>query len=415
MASPIDISLFNQPIAKMYEEGNNVWLKQFKFKAHEASPISITKDEIIDTSTLIFQDRVAGFISDAMPGSYGKKIQDEYFSKHLGRVTSSVSDRLLFIGDRSLGALSFSPPTERNENLSDIISLKKMYEISKDLEHGNITNASIENFAVASHSAAGGARAKAVVGINLETKDILIGHNHGDLPNGFIRAIVKYDDDEKAKKSVYSKLEYIYSVIAKKSGISMTRCELLDTEDRRTHFVTERFDNIRGERHHIHSLAGLLHVDFTYPMQTDYEDMFRVALQLGATSSVKQLFKQMIFNYMMVNQDDHSRNFSFLQNHQGIWSTTPAYDLTYSNGEKQTAEHQLSFRGKALSGVHINDIFESAKTFNIDQLEIIDYIVQLSAMREHDLPAMMKEHGIPTNKYDQVMSKTSTRSFGGAL
>lgn len=415
MATPIDILLFDQAIAKMYEEGNNVWLKQHETKAHKASPISISKDEIIDTSSLVFQDRVAGFISDAMPGSFGKKIQDEYFLKYLGRSRASVSDRLLFIADRALGALSFAPPTQRSEYIDETVSLKEMYEISKNLEKGIVTNASIDNFAVAAHSAAGGARAKAVVGINLETKDILMGHNHGALPEGFIRSIVKYDDDEKAKKSVYSKLEYIYSVIAKKSGLNMTRCELISTEDGRSHFVTERFDNINGERHHVHSLAGLLHVDFNYPMQTDYEDMFRVALALGATGSINQLFKQMIFNYMLVNQDDHSRNFSFMMSPAGIWSATPAYDLTYANGEKQTSEHQLSFRGKPLSSIHINDIFQSASNFNINNDEIIKFISQLSALRESELPMMMKEYDLPQTKYASVMSSVSVRTFGGAL
>lgn len=157
-----------------------------------------------------------------------------------------MSDRLLFIADRALGALSFAPLVQRSEYIDETVSLKEIYEISKNLEKGIVANASIDNFAVAVHSAAGGARAEAVVGINLETKDILMGHNHGELPEGFIRSIVKYDDDEKAKKSIYSKLEYIYSVIAKKAGITMTRCELISTEDGRSHFVTERFDNIKG-------------------------------------------------------------------------------------------------------------------------------------------------------------------------
>lgn len=117
-------------------------------------------------------------------------------------------------------------------------------------------------------------------------------------------------------------------------------------------------------------------------MQTDYEDMFCVALALGATSSINQLFKQMIFNYMLVNQDDHSRNFSCMMSPSRVWSATPAYDLTYTNGEKQTSEHQLSFRGKPLSGVHINDIFQSASNFNINNDEIIKFISQLSALRE---------------------------------
>ncbi|CAI6150624.1 MAG: hypothetical protein SPLUMA2_SPLUMAMAG2_01791 [uncultured Sulfurimonas sp.] len=37
------------------------------------------------------------------------------------------------------------------------------------------------------------------------------------------------------------------------------------------------------------------------------------------TTSLKQLFLQMLFNYLFVNQDDHARNFSFMCSDDYKW------------------------------------------------------------------------------------------------
>ena len=37
----------------------------------------------------------------------------------------------------------------------------------------------------------------------------------------------------------------------------------------------------------------------------------------------------MVFNVVAANNDDHSKNFSFLMNRNGEWHLSPAYDVTY--------------------------------------------------------------------------------------
>ncbi|MDX4060453.1 HipA domain-containing protein [Aliarcobacter skirrowii] len=85
-----------------------------------------------------------------------------------------------------------------------------------------------------------------------------------------------------------------------------------------------------GKRYHVHSFAGLLHLDYNIPRTVGYEDLLRTAVKLGALGSLKQLFLQMLFNYMFINQDDHSRNFSFMCDVDFKYKVTPAYDLTFA-------------------------------------------------------------------------------------
>ena len=56
----------------------------------------------------------------------------------------------------------------------------------------------------------------------------------------------------------------------------------------------------------------------------------------------------MVFNVVARNNDDHTKNFSFLMDRKGSWTLVPAYDLcyTYKPGGQWVGQHQLSLNGK---------------------------------------------------------------------
>ena len=56
----------------------------------------------------------------------------------------------------------------------------------------------------------------------------------------------------------------------------------------------------------------------------------------------------MILNSIARNQDDHTKNISFLMGKDGKWKLSPAYDVTYSHNPagKWTNQHQMSVNGK---------------------------------------------------------------------
>jgi serine/threonine-protein kinase HipA len=263
----------------------------------------------------------------------------------------------------------------------------------------------------------GGARSKAVGAINLDTKEVFLGDRTKPLEDGFIHAIIKYDDtsNDDENKSTYSKIEYIYHLIAKKSGIDMMDSYLVQTDDK-YHFVTKRFDvEPDGKRYHVHSLAGLLHLDYNIPRTIGYEDLLRTAVKLGALGSLKQLFLQMLFNYMFVNQDDHGRNFAFFCDSDFKWKATPAYDLTFAKGQKQTLEHQLSLYGKALSKINIEDIATLATEYSIDLEFVATSLQNLKNLRDNELPQLLNAYEIAPLKQKQILEHVSKRTLQGAL
>lgn len=328
-----------------------------------------------------------------------------------------MSDKLLFIGNRGLGAITFEPSFEKENGSEQTIELKSMFEKVKELKQGKEYHSLQDAFLISAHSFVGGARSKAVCAVNLDTKMVFLGDRTKVLEDGFIHAIIKYDDtaDGDENRSTYSKLEYIYHLLAKKCGIDMMDCYLIETEGKH-HFVTKRFDiEPSGKRYHVHSLAGLLHIDFTLPRTIGYEDLLRTAVKLGALSSLKQLFLQMLFNYMFVNQDDHSRNFSFMCDKDFKYKATPAYDITFAKGEKQTAEHQLSLYGKALSQINIDDIVTLATEFSIDLESVASSLENMQQLRSNELPMLLKEYDVQEFKQKQIIFQSKQRTLQGAL
>jgi len=417
MADKVSLYLFNQHIADIYQVDDRVYLRQFNAGAFKASPISIVKDiSDIETTSLVFQERVAGFVSDSLPGNFGNEILDKFFDQNNSGQKPTIIEKLLFIGSRGLGALEFRPAHEFDETLEKTLALKDIYEEAKKLKRGDDFKSIHSAFLVSAHSFVGGARSKAVVAINLDTNEVYLGDRTKEPPKGFISAIVKYDDtqDGDENKSTYSKLEYIYYLLTKEAGIEMMDCYLLESNNKH-HFVTKRFDIDKGKKYHVHSLAGLLHIDYNIPRTVGYEELLRVAVKLGATESLKQLFLQMLFNYMFVNQDDHARNFSFMCGSDYKWRATPAYDITFAKGVKQTKEHQLSLNGKALSQITLQDVVNLATEFSIELEFVSESIMKMQALRETKLPVLMREYSVADQKQKQVLEAVALRDFQGEL
>jgi serine/threonine-protein kinase HipA len=64
--------------------------------------------------------------------------------------------------------------------------------------------------------------------------------------------------------------------------------------------------------------------------------------------SREQQFRRMLFNVVARNQDDHVKNIAFLMDKAGVWSLSPAFDITYAYNPAGawTNRHQMTIHGK---------------------------------------------------------------------
>jgi len=101
-----------------------------------------------------------------------------------------------------------------------------------------------------------------------------------------------------------------------------------------------------------------------------------VKLVVNNQNTILKAYTHMIFNLIASNQDDHTKNFSFLMNSSGEWNISPIYDLTYSHGTGYTSRHQMSVNGKQDNFI-LEDLLQVAKKANIKETDaklIIEYI-----------------------------------------
>jgi serine/threonine-protein kinase HipA len=97
------------------------------------------------------------------------------------------------------------------------------------------------------------------------------------------------------------------------------------------------------------------------------------------------LYRRMVFNVLSRNQDDHTKNISFLMFPDGKWQLSPAYDITYAYNPDNfwLKAHQMSVNGKR-ENIQLEDLVGVAKNVAINKpLEIIKNVQDVVANWEH--------------------------------
>jgi serine/threonine-protein kinase HipA len=140
-------------------------------------------------------------------------------------------------------------------------------------------------------TSAGGNRAKAVIAWNPKTHEVRSGQ--ANLPPDFEPWILKFDgvaDSALGDPQGFGRMEFAYHKMALQAGITMTRCDLLEENDR-AHFMTERFDrDVDGSKIHVQSLCAIAHYDFNAAGEYSYEQALSVIQRLNLCEPTTHAF-----------------------------------------------------------------------------------------------------------------------------
>ncbi|MEI6267699.1 MAG: type II toxin-antitoxin system HipA family toxin [Methylococcaceae bacterium] len=274
-----------------------------------------------------------GVFSDSLPYGWGLLLMDRFLrQKELNVKKITPLDRLLYIGSTGMGALSYEPDHSQPSSYSDL----DLFELSR--EASEVIAGKQQDILpelIKAGGSPGGARPKVVVGI----KDNHIISGERDLPYDYQAWIIKFHASQDKDEGL---IEEAYARMLRLAHINMPSTQLLAAKDK-YYFSVKRFDRINNQRLHVHSLAGLSHANFRIP-DFDYEKLLRLTVMLTKnTDDAIQVYRQMIFNILANNQDDHTKNFSFIMNGKGIWRLSPAYDITFNYC--QGGEQSMSING----------------------------------------------------------------------
>ena len=324
-----------------------------------------------------------GMLADSLPDKYGNILIDAWLATQ-GRSPESFNavERLCYTGVRGMGALEFAPAQGPRPRRAAKIKIDDLVALASEvLTHRNDLRTSFADEAKADAlrdilrvgTSAGGARAKAVIAWNATTNEVRSGQiEAGD---GFDYWLLKFDgvrgnlDKELEDPQGYGAVEYAYAEMAAAAGVNVAEHRLLE-EGPRWHFMSKRFDRQPGGgKLHMQSLAALAHFDFNDQNAYSYEQalfaMRRLSLPMSA---LEEQFRRMAFNIIARNQDDHVKNIAFLMDRAGVWSLSPAFDITWSHNPtgEWTHRHQMSMNSKR-DGFTLDDFLACAKAASLNR------------------------------------------------
>lgn len=383
----------------------------------EVSPIEMPLDRRVYRFPGLSQESFSGLpglLADSLPDHYGNALINAWLATQ-GRQPEDFNavERLCYIGQRGMGALEFKPAIGPKPTTSHLLDVEALVELAAEVlarRSGLSINLSGKREAMREilrvGTSAGGARAKALIALDPRTEEVRSGQLPSD--SGFQYWILKFDgvDDETrdlGRSKGYGVVEFVYSQMARRAGIEMTECKLLEEGDRR-HFMTRRFDrDDEGNKLHVQSLAALAHLDFEQPGANSYEQAFALIRRLGlAQEAMVEQFRRMVFNVVGRNQDDHVKNIAFLMDRRGLWSLSPAYDVVYAYNPdgRQTRRHQMSINGKSddFTSEDLQDIARLAGLKRGQATEIIDQVTE--AVRSW--PLLAREAGLEKGRIDRI-------------
>jgi serine/threonine-protein kinase HipA len=304
--------------------------------------------------------RLPAAIADAMPDRFGNALIDEKL-RLMGVPPESITplDRLAYAGDRAMGALEFEPARSLGREPEGVLELSGLVSAARDAIAGSIATDRESRRALRQllsvGTSAGGARAKAVINVDPLTDKITSGQRPERSKAGWL---LKFDgvgaDAGLGGSQMYGRIEYAYSLMARAAGIDTPETRLLE-EGGRAHFMVRRFDRTDAlpeempKKIHMQSYCALAHVDYNNLHLNEYGGLLGTVRQLGLSESAEvEVFRRMAFNHMVMNCDDHSKNFAFLADDVGTWRLAPAYDITfaYNSHNPWLKEHLMGVDGR---------------------------------------------------------------------
>lgn len=351
-----------------------------------------------------------GMLADALPDTYGRALFDRWLAL-TGRTSGNPVESLCFLGKRCMGAMEFEPATGPDANPNLKIEIDSLVEVAREaLSNKEAFGANLKEDkkkAIAEilrlGTSAGGQRAKAIIAYNKETGEVRSGQI--DAPEGFDYYLIKLDGVSAQAgfrdTQNYGRLEYSFAKLVRECGIDMTGCSLIE-ENGRAHFLTKRFDRRDGKKIHMQTLCGLAHFDHRIHRAYSYEQAFNVMRRLKLTyAEAAEMFRRMVFNVVVRNQDDHTKNISFLMGMDGKWRLSPAYDMGYAYNPEGawTSTHQMSINGK-FDGIGRTDLLAFASSNNIKNApEIIDQVCDSAAR----WPEIARNCGVPEKMIQTIL------------
>ncbi len=258
---------------------------------------------------------VFGGIRDAAPDGWGQYLM----YKAMGDRLPSEIDLILASGEHRVGAIAFGPTSAQPERITpwgggpapgEEFTLAELAEAAERAQHVDELDENLRAL-LAAGSSLGGARPKAATKI-------------GDQP-----WIAKFQ--KRGDSFPECRVELATMRLASECGLDVPPLDFRCVLDRDIYLI-ERFDRIPHgnwlERRPFASGLTMLGAHESEVSSFSYADLAGAIRQFGTEvrQDLHELFRRMLLNILVTNDDDHLRNHGFLFDGEG-WRLSPLYDV----------------------------------------------------------------------------------------
>ena len=280
-------------------------------------PIALPLHDAGSSQTFQTEEGFAVFngIRDAAPDGWGQYLM----YKAMGERTPNAIDLILASGDRRVGCLAFGPTPERPERITpwgegdapgEHFTLAELAAAAERAQHVDELDENLRRLMTAG-SSLGGARPKAATEIDEQPWIAKFPTRNDSFPE--------------------CRVEYATMSLARECGLDVPPLDLRRVLERDIYLI-QRFDRISHgnwmERRHFASGLTMLGAHESEVSRFSYADLAGTIRQYGiqVRQDLHELFRRMVFNILVTNDDDHLRNHGFLFGGGG-WRLSPLYDV----------------------------------------------------------------------------------------
>lgn len=265
---------------------------------------------------------VFGVFDDSLPDAWGRRLLVR--KQGLPRHQINAATLLLALGNTGLGALSYVAQGHPDPPPAPVstFQLDELRREAERYESGAAPDDMEIKLLLDAGSSPGGARPKALV-FDEESN----AHCLAKFPS--VKDQVDVVQIEAATMS-----------LAARSGLVVPATRLVECGGRAV-LLVQRFDMNAGGRRHMISFQALLKARGYYVCR--YAELLQILRKVSAdpVEDSQRIFRQMVFNAVVNNTDDHLKNFWMLCDAQQGWRLSPSFDLVPNISGN--SEHVLFF------------------------------------------------------------------------
>lgn len=357
---------------KLTQEGKTLVFNYGQSYLERPNKISIYEPELrLNSGVLPLRGNLTmpASIRDGSPDAWGRRV---IINKKFGAIRSAIDqynlDELTYLlesGSDRIGALDFQlSPTDYQPRLAQNADLKELIESAERVEKGIPLTQALDQ-ALFHGSPIGGARPKALIEDSKKNK--------------------KYIAKFSSATDLYSviKAEYIAMKLAKLAGLDVANV-MLERSSKKDVLLIERFDRLYSangwQRKNMVSALTIFELDEMEARYASYEILAETIRHkfYDATKTLHELYKRLVVNILVGNNDDHARN------HAAFWDgkmlkLTPAYDIC-PQPRTGGVSSQAMFIYNGINTSQLRECIAAASQFKLSKQEAISNIEEIASV-----------------------------------